>query len=280
MVAGAADEFFEISVFPVLDIQEIAQIGGEAVASGGVQGNRGLVTSIWIAADHCLCQPVPTGGQNEPAGMQLARRSIDVRRGESRLVGGATRRGTDAAEESSRSADVGLLWLKACRRRRADDCRESGVGMTDCFEVATADGGSVTVWVEGRGPALVLVHGSLSDHSPLQPFIDELSGDITCYALDRRGFGASPDALDYSAEREFSDVATVVAAVADRTGERVALFGHSWGASCALGAAPGLTALRTLILYEPSLGLRYPPGAIDQMAALLAAGDADGAVVI
>ena len=138
--------------------------------------------------------------------------------------------------------------------------------MADRFEVEAVDGGSLAVWVEGRGPALVLVHGSLSDHTPFQPLTEELRDDVTSFALDRRGFGASPDGPNYSADREFADVATVVSAVAERTGERVALFGHSWGASCALGAAPGLTSLRTVILYEPSLGLRYPPGALDLMA--------------
>jgi alpha-beta hydrolase superfamily lysophospholipase len=83
--------------------------------------------------------------------------------------------------------------------------------------------------------------------------------------MDRRGFGASPDGPGYSAERESSDVAAVVDAVASRTGEPVMLFGHSWGASCALGAAPDLPTLRALVLYEPSLGLRYAPGSVDRM---------------
>ena len=88
--------------------------------------------------------------------------------------------------------------------------------------------------------------------------------------------GTSPD---YSAEREFSDVSAVVDAVAARTGEPVVLFGSSWGASCALGAAPDLPSLRALVLYEPSLGLRYPPGSIDRMEERVAAGDNEGAIV-
>lgn len=43
------------------------------------------------------------------------------------------------------------------------------------------------MWVEGRGPALVLVHGSLSDHTPFQPLIEELRDVVTSIALDRRG---------------------------------------------------------------------------------------------
>src|SRR5512133_1789842 len=70
--------------------------------------------------------------------------------------------------------------------------------MTERWNVKTSDGGAIAVWIEGDGPPLVLVHGSISDH---------------VFAMDRRGFGGSPDAPGYSAEREFSDVAAVVNAV-------------------------------------------------------------------
>jgi pimeloyl-ACP methyl ester carboxylesterase len=49
--------------------------------------------------------------------------------------------------------------------------------------------------------------------------------------------------------------------------------------AAALGAAVELPALRALVLYEPSLGLRYPPGSIDRIGSRLAAGDNEGAVV-
>ena len=151
--------------------------------------------------------------------------------------------------------------------------------MTERWDVETGDGGSIAVWVEGDGPPLVLVHGSVSDHTALEPLVGELRAEFTTFAMDRRGFGASLDGPGYSAEREFSDVAAVVEAVAGRTGDSVMLFGHSWGASCALVAALELPALRALVLYEPSLGLRYPPGSIDGIEARLAAGDNEGAVV-
>lgn len=84
--------------------------------------------------------------------------------------------------------------------------------------------------------------------------------------MDRRGFGASPDGPGYSADGEFGDVAMLVNAVGARTGESVVLFGHSWGASCALVAASLLLpSLCALILYEASLGLRSPPGSLDRI---------------
>jgi pimeloyl-ACP methyl ester carboxylesterase len=36
---------------------------------------------------------------------------------------------------------------------------------TGRFDVRSADGTSIAVWVEGSGPPLVLVHGSLTDHT-------------------------------------------------------------------------------------------------------------------
>ena len=109
--------------------------------------------------------------------------------------------------------------------------------MTERWHVKTSDGGTIAVWIEGDGPPLVLVHGSVSDQIAFAPLIGELRDEVTIFGMDRRGFGASHDGTGYSAEREFSDVAAVVDAVAARTREAVVLVGHSWGASCALGTA-------------------------------------------
>jgi pimeloyl-ACP methyl ester carboxylesterase len=97
-------------------------------------------------------------------------------------------------------------------------------------------------------------------------------------AMDRRGFGASGDAPGYTIERDFEDVAAVVDAVAARTGGPVALWGHSYGANCAMGGAALTTNVHHLVLYEPSLGIPYPPGSIDGIEAALANGDHDAAI--
>jgi pimeloyl-ACP methyl ester carboxylesterase len=151
--------------------------------------------------------------------------------------------------------------------------------MTERWDVETSDGGTIAVWVDGNGPPLVLVHGSISNHTGFAPLIGELRGESTTFAMDRRGFGASPDGPGYSAEREFTDVAAVVDSVAARTGHPVVLFGHSWGASCALGAAVHSTSLRALVLYEPSLGVQLPPGSIDRIETRVEAGDHEGAMI-
>jgi pimeloyl-ACP methyl ester carboxylesterase len=146
------------------------------------------------------------------------------------------------------------------------------------FDVRSADGTPLAVWVEGHGPPLVLVHGSLADHSTFGPLVAELGDAMTTFAMDRRGFGASGDAAGYAIGREFEDVAAVVDAVAARTGRPVALWGHSYGAGCAIGAA--LTGgVHRLVLYEPGLGIAYPPGSIEEIEAAVAAGDLETALL-
>lgn len=147
------------------------------------------------------------------------------------------------------------------------------------FDVQSADGTSLAVWVEGEGAPLVMVHGSLQDHTASGALVDELRNDVTTFSMDRRGFGASGDAAGYSIEREFEDVAAVVDAVAARTGGPVALWGHSYGANCAMGGAALTTNVHHLVLYEPSLGLAYPPGSIDSIERKVAAGEMEAALL-
>lgn len=95
------------------------------------------------------------------------------------------------------------------------------------LDVRSPDGTSLAVWVEGEGPALVLVHGCPSEHSTLDPLVHQLRPRVTTYAMDRRGSGASGDTALYAIEREFEDVSAVVDVVVARVGGPVALWGHS-----------------------------------------------------
>jgi alpha-beta hydrolase superfamily lysophospholipase len=75
-------------------------------------------------------------------------------------------------------------------------------------------------------------------------------------------------------------LAAVVEAVAARTGGPVALWGHSYGAGCAMGGAALTGAVHHLVLYEPGLGIPYPAGSIEEVEAALAAGDAETALLL
>lgn len=146
------------------------------------------------------------------------------------------------------------------------------------FDVHSADETPLAIWVDGAGPPLVLVHGAPSDHTTFDPLVHSLRRDLTTFAMDRRGSGASGDAAVFAIEREFEDVAAVVDAVAAHTGGRVALFGHSYGANPAMGGAALTNNVHHLVLYEPSFGLAYPPGLIETIEKAVVAGNRDGAI--
>ena len=149
---------------------------------------------------------------------------------------------------------------------------------TSRVDVTSADGTPLAVWASGAGPPLVLVHGCPSDHGTFDPLVHALRHDVACFAMDRRGSGASGDTAPYAFGREFEDVAAVVDAVAARTGGRVALWGHSYGGNPAMGGAALTDNVSHVLLYEPSLGLRYPPGAIDAIERAVASGDLESAI--
>lgn len=155
---------------------------------------------------------------------------------------------------------------------------ETSTGTPARFDVRVNDGPSLAVWVDGSGPPLVLVHGSLADHTTFQPFVAALRSSVTTFSMDRRGFGGSGDGDEYTIEQDFADVAAVVDAVAVRTGGPVALFGHSYGAGCAMGAATLTRNAHHLVLYEPGLGLAYRKGQIEALEAALDAGDVELAI--
>ncbi|MBA3379235.1 MAG: alpha/beta hydrolase [Chloroflexia bacterium] len=141
----------------------------------------------------------------------------------------------------------------------------------------SVDGTTIAYQRAGRGPALLLMHDGVSDHTRRKPILPALEGRFTVYAMDRRGRGGSGDGTSYAIEREFEDIAAVAGAI----GETVNLIAHSFGAVCALGAANLTKDLRTLILYEP------PPVAVEgllspasdaRLQALMDQGDRAGMV--
>lgn len=78
------------------------------------------------------------------------------------------------------------------------------------FDVRSADGTPIGVWVDGEGPALVVVHGSIADHTTFASLVAALRDDVTTYALDRRGFAASGNG-PFSLEVEIDDTTRLAA---------------------------------------------------------------------
>lgn len=119
--------------------------------------------------------------------------------------------------------------------------------------VRSKDGTSIGFVRIGTGPSLVIVHGSITTGDAYLQFANILAKKFTCYVMDRRGRGRSEDAADYTIEREYEDVQALLKVA----GSETHLFGHSFGAIIALGAALH-SSIGRLILYEPPLPIRGP----------------------
>jgi len=149
--------------------------------------------------------------------------------------------------------------------------------------VRSADGTRIGFRRLGVGPAIVMVHGSVSTHTDWMPAARLLSSRHTCYVMDRRGRRSSgPDRAPYAIEREFEDVCAVLkAAQQDAAGPGAVLAGHSYGAICAMGAALRHPVPK-LILYEPPLSVGGPvAGApLAEYARAVAAGENERAMEI
>jgi pimeloyl-ACP methyl ester carboxylesterase len=115
--------------------------------------------------------------------------------------------------------------------------------------VRSADGTRISFRRLGAGPAIVMVHGSVSTHTDWIRVAKLLSDRYTCFVVDRRGRAHSGTGiLPYSIEREYEDICAVLEAA----GPGAILAAHSFGAICAMGAAL-LHPVPKLILYEPPL---------------------------
>jgi len=136
--------------------------------------------------------------------------------------------------------------------------------------VVSADGTRIGLLTAGAGRSLLLVHGGMGCIESWQPLWSTLASRWRVTAMDRRGRGTSGDTGPHQFKREFEDV---TAAVAHLAGDGpVDVFGHSFGATCALGAASLGAPLRRLALYEPAGPQSAPPAWRERVTGLVAAG--------
>lgn len=135
----------------------------------------------------------------------------------------------------------------------------------------------------GSGEPLVLVHGSWSDHTIWDLVAPELARSFTVVACDRRGSGASARGLPATRRDHEDDLARLIE---DLALGPVHLVGTSFGGSIALGlSARRRDLVRDVVAHEPPLTGLLEAGpeiaavfaAVDEVAAKIDAGDAEGA---
>jgi pimeloyl-ACP methyl ester carboxylesterase len=157
--------------------------------------------------------------------------------------------------------------------------------------VATPDGVPIALFEAGvparesSHPTLILVHGTTADHTTFRAVAPILGRQRHLVAIDRRGRGASGDAIDgagYSIEREYDDLVAVAHTVATLDGQPVDVLGHSYGGRIALGAARRTERIRRIVVYEgaPSVPrLPYRPVGVERrIRAHLAHADGEAAL--
>ena len=146
-------------------------------------------------------------------------------------------------------------------------------------EFATSsDGTRIAYEKTGSGPALVLVDGAMChrEFGPCRSAAEYLAPNFTVYFYDRRGRGESGDTAPYAPEREYDDLAAVIAA----TGETPFVLGYSSGGALALQAAASGVKMKKLASYEaPYVGMNPKKGNyLEELTKRLDKGDNGGAV--
>ncbi len=136
--------------------------------------------------------------------------------------------------------------------------------------VTSADGTRIGLLTAGDGPPLLVVHGGMGQIESWQSLWGVLTSRWRVTAMDRRGRGTSGDTGPYDISREFEDVAAAAASLAGAG--PVDTFGHSFGATCVLGAAAIGAPMRRLALYEPPGPPTVPRAWRDRVLAMIADG--------
>lgn len=145
--------------------------------------------------------------------------------------------------------------------------------------VVGVKGVRIGVLSAGEGPPLLLVHGGVGQIERWDPVWDLLTPRWTVTAMDRRGRGSSGDGDGYHLEDEFGDVGAVATVLADEAGVPVAVFGHSFGATCTLGAGAAGAPFGRIAIYEPPGSQTVSPDWVDRMSSMVAEGRAGQAMV-
>jgi pimeloyl-ACP methyl ester carboxylesterase len=131
-------------------------------------------------------------------------------------------------------------------------------GERDVDQYFTTDGARLRYRDEGRGPAVILVHGWTLDLEMWEPQVLGLCDAFRVIRLDRRGFGSSSG--QPSPARDVLDIRSLCAHLAV---ERVALVGMSQGARAATGFALAAPQMISCVILDGPPGHGRKPFAAD-----------------
>ncbi|WP_328886959.1 alpha/beta fold hydrolase [Streptomyces sp. NBC_00316] len=143
----------------------------------------------------------------------------------------------------------------------------------------SCDGTAIAYRRQGDGPPVILVGGALSTAATEAPLAELLASRFSVVTYDRRGRGSSGDTARYTVAREVEDLAALI----ERTGGRVSVFGMSSGGALALEAQAAGLPIDLLAVYEPPFtpdapARRAKARYANRLHRLLSAGDRAGAV--
>jgi pimeloyl-ACP methyl ester carboxylesterase len=154
------------------------------------------------------------------------------------------------------------------------------VSTTASGRTLSADGTEIGWQRMGAGQPLVMIHGSMSDHTCWSAVAPLLSASFDLVMIDRRGRGLSPARGGrHDLGSEVADLRAVVAAV----GQPAAICAWSYGAVVALEAVLDGLPCTGLVLYEPPVPVQTagpPPGFRQEFARLAEAGEYETAAVL
>jgi proline iminopeptidase len=106
----------------------------------------------------------------------------------------------------------------------------------------------------GRGAPLILCHGGPGLWDMFGSLADSLAGDVRVVRWDQRGCGRSERRGPYSVARSVADLEAVRVGLGR---ERVAVLGHSWGATLALRCALDHPDRVSALIYVSGTGLGW-----------------------
>ena len=138
--------------------------------------------------------------------------------------------------------------------------------------ISGSEGVPIGLLTAGSGPPLLLVHGGFGQIERWTPVWQGLTDRWTVTAMDRRGRGTSGDGDGYAVSHEYRDISLVAEWVESETGNVADVFAHSYGATCALGAAAAGAHFRHLVAYEPAGPQTVSQAWVDSATALVASG--------